>query len=88
MGATTPLDAANAKTFDADCTAVDVILITPGASPLSKPVRALRANAAGTMTVTTFAGNSVVLNFAAGETRNVGATHVTAATATGIEGLV
>ena len=88
MGATTPIDAANANTLDSKMTAVDVILITPGASPLSKPVRALRANGAGNMTITTFAGNSVVVNFAAGETRQIGATHVTAATATGIEGLV
>jgi hypothetical protein len=69
-------------------TAVDVILITAGASPLAKPVRAIRANGAGTVTVTTFAGNSVVCNFAAGETRFIGATHVTAATATGLEGMV
>lgn len=73
---------------ESNFTATDVILITPGAGALTKPVRAIRANAAGTVTVTTFAGNSVVCNFAAGETRFIGATHVTAATATGLEGMV
>jgi hypothetical protein len=67
---------------------MDVILITPGPSALAQPVRALRANGAGTITLTTAAGNSVVCNFLAGETRYIFATHVTAATAIGIEGLV
>ena len=88
MPATTVADLNKATTLDSTHTGVDVILITPGAGALARPVRWLRAEAAGTMTVTTFAGNSVVLNFKAGETRFVGATHVTAATATGIEGIV
>lgn len=88
MAATTPADVSRYNPSDALNTAVDVILITAGASTLARPVRWLRANGAGTITITTFAGNSVVLNFLAGETRFVGATHVTAATATGIEGMV
>jgi hypothetical protein len=66
---------------------LDWLPITPGASALSSPIRAIRANAAGTVTVTT-EGGSRVMNFLAGETRNVYATHVTAATATGLEGAV
>lgn len=88
MSATTPTDVASGNALDSQCTAVDVILITPGAGALAKPVRWIRANGAGTVTINTFAGNSRVLNFLAGETRFVGATHVTAATATGLEGMV
>lgn len=71
-------------------TAVDVLTnISASASPLSSPVRALRANTAGTVTITTFAGNSRTLNFLAGETRFVGATHVTAMSGvTGLEGMI
>lgn len=68
--------------------ATDVIPITPGADPLPARVRAIRADTAGTVTITTPAGVSRTLNFLAGETRTVMATHVTAATATGLEGLV
>jgi hypothetical protein len=67
--------------------ASDWVTITPGASPLATPIRAIRANGAGTVTVTT-AGGSRVMNFLAGETRWVRATHVTAATATGLEGAI
>lgn len=88
MPSTTPIDVSQTNHLDALNTAVDVLLITPGAGALARPVRWLRANGAGTMTITTFAGQSRVLNFLAGETRFVGATHVTAATATGIEGMV
>lgn len=87
MPHTVPLDYAKANTVDTTGTPVDVLLITPGAPALAKPIRWLRANAAGTVTITTFAGTSVVMNFLAGETRFVGATHVTAATATGLEGM-
>lgn len=88
MGVSTPTDLNNGHTLDGQETAVDVLSITAGASALSRPIRAIRANGAGTITITTFAGNSRTLNFLAGETRFVGATHVTAATATGIEGMV
>jgi hypothetical protein len=88
MSAIVPLDAHNSRELGTFAPATDVILITPGAGALASPIRAIRANGAGTVTVTTFAGNSRVLNFLAGETRNICATHVTAATATGLEGLV
>jgi len=64
----------------------DWIPITPGASPLATPVRCIRANGAGTVTVTTATGDSRTMNFLAGETRPVACTHVTAATASGLEG--
>jgi hypothetical protein len=65
---------------------VDWVELTPGAGALAKPVRAIRANGAGTVTVTTPGGAGRVMNFLAGETRLVYATHVTAATASGLEG--
>lgn len=68
--------------------AIDVFPITASANPLETPVRAIRANTGGTVTITTPRGTSRTLNFAAGETRMVMATHVTAATATGLEGMV
>lgn len=72
-----------------DGPALDWIPITPGASALSSPIRAIRANVAGTVTVKMRSnGQSRTLNFLAGETRTVFATHVTAATATGLEGAV
>lgn len=84
-----PLDLSQANQLNSLHTAVDVIVITPGAGALARPVRWIRVKTAGTVTITTFAGNSVVLNFADGETRFVGATHVTAATGpTVIEGMV
>lgn len=69
--------------------ALDWVPITPGVSALASPVRAIRANTAGTVTVTMkYNGQSRVLNFAAGEERSVWASHVTAATATGLEGAI
>ena len=88
MPSTTPIDVSQTHLLDGRHTAVDVLNITPGAGALARPVRWLRATGAGTMTITTFAGVSKTLAFLAGETRFVGATHVTAATATGIEGMV
>jgi hypothetical protein len=73
---------------DRDAPALDWVSITPGASALDTPVRAIRANTAGTVTVTTPLGSGRVMNFLAGETRSVSATHVTAATATGLEGAI
>lgn len=67
----------------------DWVPITAGASALARPIRALRANVAGTVIVTTAAGNSRTMNFLAGETRLIAATHVTGGTATtGLEGAV
>lgn len=89
MSATVPLDVSNSSSLVGNHCAVDVIIITPSASLLARPVRWIRAKGAGTITITTFAGNSVVLNFADGETRYVGAIKVTAATGpTVIEGMV
>jgi hypothetical protein len=69
--------------------ALDWVPITPGASALATPIRAIRATGAGTVTVTTkFGGVSRTMAFEAGETRSVLATHVTAATATGLEGAI
>lgn len=77
----------------------DVVPITPNdstdvsttqGSDTLVGVRALRANTAGTIKVTTAAGNDRVMNFLAGETRPIFATRVwaTGTTATGIEGHV
>ena len=74
MSVSTPAELSTTHKLDGLYTAVDVISITPGASALSKPVRAIRANGAGTVTITSFAGVSRTLNFLAGETRMVGAT--------------
>jgi hypothetical protein len=69
--------------------ALDWVPITPGAGALTTPIRAIRANTAGTVTVTTkWTGASRVMNFLAGEERSIWATHVTAATAEGLEGAV
>lgn len=69
--------------------ALDWVPITPGASALDPPIRAIRANTQGTVTVTMkWNGQSRTMNFTAGETRRVLASHVTAATATGLEGAV
>ena len=73
-------DISNATNLGSTHTGVDVTIVTPAAEALAKPARWIRAKGAGTITVTTYAGNSVVLNFADGETRFVGATHITAAT--------
>jgi hypothetical protein len=88
MPVSTPIELSKSHSLGATYAPVEVILITPGAGALARPVRWIRANGAGTVTITTFAGTSVALNFLAGETRFVGATHVTAATATGLEGMV
>lgn len=68
----------------------DWVPITPAAGDLATPVRAIRANAAGTVTVkTALSGNTErVLNFLAGETRYGYFIAVTAATATGLEGAI
>lgn len=72
-----------------DGPAIDWVPIVPGANPLAQPIRAIRANTAGTVTVTLKRGGaSRTMNFAAGETRTIWATHVTAATSTGLEGAI
>lgn len=70
-------------------TASDIIIITASATALARPVRALRVVGAGNLTITTFAGNTRVVAFRDGETRYIGATHVTAVSGpTVVEGLV
>lgn len=69
--------------------ALDWVPITPSGTPLDPPIRAIRANTAGTVTVTMrWNGQSRTMNFLAGEERSVWASAVTAATATGLEGAV
>lgn len=84
-----PSDNAKYTTTNSMHTGVDVLVITASANALSRPVRALRAEGAGNITITTLAGNSRVLYFKDGETRYVGATHVTAISGvTTLEGIV
>jgi hypothetical protein len=59
---------------------------TDGFDALTKPLRAIRANTAGTVTVVMASGESRTLNFAAGDTRYGIFVAVTGATATGLEG--
>jgi hypothetical protein len=69
--------------------ALDWVPISASANALETPVRAIRANTAGTVTVTMkFNGQSRVMNFAAGEERSVWASHVTGASAGGLEGAI
>lgn len=66
----------------------DSFEITPGPDPLDVPVRAIRCEGGGTITVTTANGETRTLNFKDGETRYVACTHVTAASGpTTIEGM-
>lgn len=71
---------------------VDWIPVDPNTSDgpfaLAKPLRGIRANTAGTVTVTMASGESRELNFLAGETRWGVFVAVTDATATGLEGAV
>lgn len=61
--------------------------ITPGAGALANPTTAgILVGGAGTVTCT-IGGTSVVITAIAGQYLNVVATHVTAATATGLVGL-
>jgi len=67
---------------------VDWVPLTPGVDALTHPIRAIRANGGGNVTVTTASGESRVMAFSDGETRMIAATHITAATASGLEGAV
>ena len=67
-----------------------VLTVTPSDTvDLTKVVRAIRANTAGTIRITSVDGTIGNLNFLAGETRPVACTRIWAAgtTATGIEGM-
>lgn len=72
----------------AEAPALDAFTITPGASALAVVPRALVATVGGTATVTTWRGNSVTIPLVEGVIFPLVVTHVTAATATGIVGLV
>jgi len=63
-------------------------VITAGASALAHPIRGIYVGVSGDITVTTDGGDSVQFtNLAAGVIHPIAATHVTAATATGIVGV-
>lgn len=71
--------------------AVDVVPVTPSdAADLANHARAIRAQAAGTLRITTFKGNVRDTFIAAGEILPVYAIriHATGTTATGIEALL
>lgn len=72
----------------ADAPATDAYAITPGASALPRPVKALFIGGAGDITVTTWQGTSITFTVPAGFILPLVCTHVTAATATGIRGFV
>lgn len=73
----------------ADAPALDALTITPSASPLAKTVRAIYVGGdAGTVTVTTWSGTSLTITVASGLILPLVCTHVTAATATGLVGLI
>lgn len=73
----------------ADAPALDAIVITPGASPLPRVIRTLYVGGtAGTVTVTTWGGSSITITVASGAMIPLVCTHVTAATATGLIGLI
>lgn len=72
----------------AESPALDAFVITPGASPLAVPARALLIGTGGTLTVTTYRGNSITLTVSSGTILPLVVTHVTAATALNIIGLV
>ncbi len=65
---------------------LDAFSITIGAGPLTNPARALYVGTAGTITVTTFRGNSVTFTVGDGTIIPLVVTHVTAGTATNIVG--
>ncbi len=75
-------------TVSAQSPALDAFVITPGATALAVRPRALVIGGAGTITVTTFKGTSLTLTVSAGQILPLVVTHVTAATATNIVGLV
>lgn len=67
---------------------VDIVPLTASPDRLPRSLRGIRCEGAGTVTVTTGSGESRVIPFLEGETRFCLITHVTAMTATGVEGLV
>jgi hypothetical protein len=68
--------------------ALDAFVITPGPSQLAVTPRALYIGFGGDITVTTFRGTSLTFSVPDGTQLALVVTHVTAATATGIRGLL
>jgi hypothetical protein len=80
--------ARNPGTTDWTMPAQGAFTITAGAGALSTPIRGLYVGVSGNVTVTHMDGTSVqYTNIAAGVVHPIAATHVTAATATGIVGV-
>ena len=69
--------------------ATSVAIITPSDTVDIRTTRGIRANTAGTIKITDTAGNVVICNFAAGETRPIAAMRIWAAdtSCTGIEAM-
>lgn len=87
---TSATDIATGITLNANGSGVDSFQITASASPLATPVRRIRCEGAGNLTVKTAGGGSTTrtMYFKDGETRNVVCTHVTAITGpTFVEGM-
>lgn len=74
-------------TVSPESPALDAFVITPGATALAVVPRALLIGSPGTITVTTWRGTSITLTVSQGILPLV-VTHVTAATASNIVGLV
>lgn len=72
-------------TNDMSQAAVDCEPVTAPFTSSSYFFRAIRANAAGTVTYTSYLGQSRTVNFLAGETRILMGSAISAATATGLE---
>jgi hypothetical protein len=78
------------KAFPSNTTspALDAFAITPSAEPLERFPRSLFVGQEGTITVTTYQGTSITLTVPSGAIVPLVVTHVTAATADSIVGLV
>jgi hypothetical protein len=68
--------------------ALDAFAITPSATAFATPPRAILVGVGGTITVTTYKGTSLTLTVSAGSIIPLVVTHVTAATATNLVGLI
>lgn len=78
----------NPNTTDWTRPAQGAFTITPGAAALAHAIRGLYVGGAGNVTVTLPSGESVQFsNLAVGVVHPIAATHVTAATATGVIGV-
>ena len=71
-----------------DTIAKGAFAITPGAGALAKKANGILVGGAGTLTVTCQDGSSVTITAVAGQKIDLVVTHVTAASATGLVGLI